>query len=658
MWNEGWAVYLVQNFMPLNAELIIVNKPYKRFAIELGDFDYDGWPEIIAKYKLKDESYALILKNYYGLWYRIANYKLKNNFEQRDEAQRLINLYVAEVKTVQGEKWGFIDDKGNFIIEPKYDYAYDFQENGLAIVQVGNLYGIINPKGEYIVPPKYGGINQFSEGRAIVVDKDNFKVIDESGKEITKGKYNFIGSYNYGRAVFGIINTASGKELYGYLDREGKEVIPAKYENSNDFKDGKALVKIKDNSHGLIGLQGELLNSYSYYYVGSFGEGFLAFQQKPDGNYGYIDEKGNVIIKPQYTMALPFREGRAVINTSDGVENEYGLIDKTGKYIIKPQYNDINQLGENRVAVGKALDGIKPFLGSKYAIADTNGRFLTDFIYYNISNYDKGYASAYDNINTFFIDKAGNIARNFPIIKGRGTLSFIGNLIKASIDNRLAYYDKNGKLVWKQNTIVKLNDIYTVREEKFKPNKDYLVYFPQVDGMKNMTIEKQVNDRLKVLSQVKYIKPDEQLDYTYDGDFSIEFFAKNLLVLQLYGYQYYFGAAHGMPTKNYPHIDLVTGRFYELKDLFKKNSDYVKVLSNIIGEQIKNDPQYDYVFPDSYKGIAPNQPFYVDDSALYIYFAPYEIGPYAAGFPTFKIPYKEIMNIIDTNGDFWRSFHY
>jgi hypothetical protein len=130
-----------------------------------------------------------------------------------------------------------------------------------------------------------------------------------------------------------------------------------------------------------------------------------------------------------------------------------------------------------------------------------------------------------------------------------------------------------------------------------------------------------------------------------------------LLVLELNGYQFYFGAAHGMPTMIYPSIDLVSGSFYELKDLFKPGSNYVNIISDIIAQQIKNDPQYSYIFPDEYKGIAGDQPFFVKEDALYIYFTPYEIAPYAAGFPTFRIPYTELMSIIDTEGSFWQSFH-
>ncbi|MBY6815384.1 DUF3298 domain-containing protein, partial [Clostridium botulinum] len=49
--------------------------------------------------------------------------------------------------------------------------------------------------------------------------------------------------------------------------------------------------------------------------------------------------------------------------------------------------------------------------------------------------------------------------------------------------------------------------------------------------------------------------------------------------------------------------------------------------------------------------------FYVSQNTLYIYFYPYEIAPYSAGLPTFKIHYKDIIDIINEAGAFWMSFN-
>ncbi|MFB3169432.1 WG repeat-containing protein [Neobacillus sp. 179-C4.2 HS] len=563
---------------------------------------------------------------------------------------RMVYLFPAEVKDIGGGKWGYINEKGAFVLPPKYEMARDFQENGLAIIQLNNLTGIINTDGYFIVKPKYETIIPFSEGRATAIDHEGFKVLDESGKEITSKAYSFIGDFQEGRAAAANTNE-QGNYLYGYLNRRGNEVIPLSFESASDFEHGKALVKIKEGSYSLIDLTGKVLHSYSFPFVDDYGEGMLAFRKSNDGKWGYMDESGKVLIEPQFIGTQPFVEHRAIVNVEN---NHYGLIDRQGKYIIKPQYSSLLNLGENRYALGKAQDPERPYLFQKYAIADADGHIYTGFIYNGVSEYKDGVASAYNDEMTFFIDKRGQRLNHLPMMQGGGTLAFNKSLIKGDIDLRILYFDKKGTLVWKQNTIIPLKEDYSVTENKFKPNKDYLVYYPQLTGVSS---PESVNQTLKELSGVKAVPQHTQLESSYAGDFDVSFYKNNLVVLEINGYDYPFGAAHGMPVKKYAHIDLKTGRFYQLKELFKQEADYVKVISDIIGEQIKNDEQYSYVFPDTYKGIKADQPFFISEGALNIYFEPYEIAPYAAGFPTFTIPFHDLSSIIDHDGVFWRSFH-
>jgi hypothetical protein len=56
-----------------------------------------------------------------------------------------------------GEKWGFINESGKFMIAPQYDFAFGF-ENGLAVVEVGGKYGFIDDGGRYIINPTYDHI--------------------------------------------------------------------------------------------------------------------------------------------------------------------------------------------------------------------------------------------------------------------------------------------------------------------------------------------------------------------------------------------------------------------------------------------------------------------------------------------------------------------
>ncbi|WP_440109008.1 WG repeat-containing protein [Paenibacillus sp. QZ-Y1] len=570
-------------------------------------------------------------------------------------------LFPVSVRTTAGTKWGYMDAHGRIRLQPVLDDAQNFQQNGLAVVVKDGKAGVINLSGQYVVQSVYDSINDFAEGRAIVIDSQGFKMINEQGTVLTKRAYSYISNLEDGRALFyDSDNSQSGGivSLYGYLDTVGNEVIRAQFASANDFQDGKAVVQIKDNEFALIDRNGQRLATYPYAYVGPLGEGLLAFQKETSGKYGYIDERGNIRIQPQFTSAFPFSGGQAIVNTAEDYKSTYGVINLQGTFIIQPTYNDIRDLGEQRLALGNAIDPEQPFIGSVYAIADVSGRRLSEFVYRDVRNYKGGLASASDARQTYLLDLSGRPAQGYPRVEGSGTLEVVApDLIKAYVDQRLSYVNRAGQMIWRQNTIVPLRSPYRVREEKYKPNPDYLVYYPQVEGMTDQAAQLAVNAKLKTLSQVKPIPADQKLDYTYTGDFDISFYQQQLLQLKLTGYNYPFGAAHGMPTMVYAIINLGSGQMYELKDLFKPNSDYVKVLSQIVGDQIKNDPQYSYVFPDTYEGISPNQPFFVTADALHLYFSPYEIAPYVAGFPTFTISFAQIKDIIDTEGSFWRAFH-
>lgn len=697
------AVYdWVNKGMPANGELLSRASDGVPFVIT-ADLDGDGLREIIFGYRLGDTDYIRVLRyerstscwtvmndvsgqgaslsvlkavpdtsrggdalkigwqqrdrdpNIQFVTYRRQNGALLKVEDDLDAAGRADawqpGLFPAAVKAVGGTKWGYIDTAGHFRISPQFEQAEPFQANGLAVAGTAGLSGLINPSGQFVVKPVFDFIGSFSEHRAVVIDKEGFKVIDEQGRIITSQAYSYINEYKEGRAVF----AAQSGSQYGYLDLQGQEVISPKFTEASDFQAGKALVKTSEGRYALIDKMGKVLHTYNYPVVGQPGDGLLAFKITEDGKFGYMDEAGNVKIQPQYTMALPFAEGRAIVNTAADYRNQYGVIDRQGKFVIDPVYNDIQDLGEGRFAVGIAIDKEKPYVGSIYAVTDKNGRRLTETIFYGVSGYRNGLASVYDAKQTYFIDLSGRQAAG-PAVKGSGTLTPMNGLVQANVDMRVSYYTPAGQLVWSPNTVIPLSRPYQVIEHKYKPNKDYLVYYPEVSGMSDPLAQQRVNEKLKELSGVKPVGSG-QLDASFSSDFTVSLFRKQLLQLEIIGYNYPFGAAHGMPSRVYAHIDLVTGRFYELKDLFKEGSDYVKVLSGIIGEQIKNDPQYSYVFPDSYKGIAPDQPFYVTEDALYIYFNPYDIAPYAAGFPTFRIPFKEIASIIAQEKPFWQSFH-
>lgn len=54
----------------------------------------------------------------------------------------------------QGSKLGFINNKGEWVVEPQFDVAHDFK-NGFARVEKDNKWGLIDKEGNWVMQPQY-----------------------------------------------------------------------------------------------------------------------------------------------------------------------------------------------------------------------------------------------------------------------------------------------------------------------------------------------------------------------------------------------------------------------------------------------------------------------------------------------------------------------
>src|SRR5260370_22035067 len=86
---------------------------------------------------------------------------------------------LAAVKI--GDKWGYIDKTGKFVIPPQFPHAESFSE-GLALVLVGDKYGYIDNIGKTVIPPQFSHASSFSEGLAAVRVGDKDGYIDKTGR--------------------------------------------------------------------------------------------------------------------------------------------------------------------------------------------------------------------------------------------------------------------------------------------------------------------------------------------------------------------------------------------------------------------------------------------------------------------------------------------
>lgn len=131
-----------------------------------------------------------------------------------------IKYGLALVKT--GMLYGYMNAKGEYVIEAQFEEACDFSE-GVAAVKVNNKWGYIDTTGKFVIAAQYQEARSFGENEyhnyARVQINNKWGVINKSGQIVVAAKYDYIGVY-----------PANGRELWNFslgddgsiYDRDGK----------------------------------------------------------------------------------------------------------------------------------------------------------------------------------------------------------------------------------------------------------------------------------------------------------------------------------------------------------------------------------------------------------------------------------------------------
>jgi len=184
---------------------------------------------------------------------------------------------------------------------------------------------------------------------------------------------------------------------------------------------------------------------------------------------------------------------------------------------------------------------------------------------------------------------------------------------------------------------------------------------PQISGMKDAAIQKSLNNALagpslRLRDQTtqdarEYYRETRQTGdhfwkYEVAVDYVVHYKKNGILSLTIDNYQF-TGGAHGGTERLPFNIDLKTGKFLALKDLFSPGFDYQRIIDEEVRKQIAQQKDIYFEGEEGFKGIGDNRTYYIIPGYVVVYFAQYEIAPYASGMPEFKIPVKKFGNSID-----------
>ena len=320
-----------------------------------------------------------------GNWLIQAMFDSVGHFDEQGFCNATIN-----------SKEGYIDKKGNWKIQPIFDRIYYFDDYGFAEATLNGRVGFIDRSGNWVVQPVFDSFKRFNErGYCPATVNGKEGIINKDGNWVAQPIFDHV-SYADDEQGYHEVEL-NGK--FGFIDERGHWMIHAKFDMLRSFDEEGYATGCIGEKWGYIDRKGNWIIQPLFDDVTSFeNQGYA--QASLNGKWGHIDRKGNWIFQPKFDSVWSF-EDQDLAQASLGEKR--GFIDKKGNWIIKPIFDDAGYFDEQ---------GFAPVsLNKKWGFIDRNGNWIIQPIFDETSWFsfdDQGFAKACLNGKFGFIDRKGN----------------------------------------------------------------------------------------------------------------------------------------------------------------------------------------------------------------------------------------------------------
>jgi hypothetical protein len=185
----------------------------------------------------------------------------------KKQANFVDNFSESFARFRKGSYYGFINTKGEVVIQPIYSYADNFSY-GFAIIKTNDFTTFINKKGEKL-NCHFDNAKSFSNGLAPVCKESKWGYIDTLGH--TKIQFLFDNAFHFYEGVA----VARKNQKYGVINQNGEIIIPFEYDGiQNKFHNGMILAYKRTNS-----------TFFNFYYINSKNIPIYQWEQKQNSIY-------------------------------------------------------------------------------------------------------------------------------------------------------------------------------------------------------------------------------------------------------------------------------------------------------------------------------------------------------------------------------------
>jgi len=301
-----------------------------------GICDTNGYPITGYNWEAMGEitsSHIPVLKD--GLWGYISG-EGKELIPYQFKKADVFSDGLARVLTADGQ-YAYINKLGEVRFYSPFDYSFNSSENLICGSKEG-LYGYCDKDGNIVVTPQYDMGFDFHDGLAAVKSGEKWGYIDEEGAMVVIPTYTFASDFKGGYAVCAL---SSG---YGIIDKTGKRTSDFNFDYIGDAdSEGRFPAKHGDVS-GYIDFKGNWILKTSYDFCYTYTDGVARVFK--DGLWGYIDEDGNEIVAPIFADCGEYRNERAFYSNDGFLYGFLMLNPEDAKKSQKPQMSNVGTYEE------------------------------------------------------------------------------------------------------------------------------------------------------------------------------------------------------------------------------------------------------------------------------------------------------------------------
>lgn len=236
---------------------------------------------------------------------------------------------------MENGKFGYTNKQtGKVALTPQFIFAGPFSED-LAVAAVGNhmltaKYGFINEKGKWVIPPSFGAADQFSEGKARVQQQGKWGYIRKDGQWAIQPQFYLCYEFQEGMAP-----AAAKAGQWGIIDSTGKFLVtPVYYDITQPFAHIACVQKTMGGPWEILDIRTKKTIPTPYTRMYAFSDSLAPARDTAD-KWGFVDIQGNWVIAPTFTNAHTFSEGLAAVEQDYG---QWGFINNKGEWIIEPSF--------------------------------------------------------------------------------------------------------------------------------------------------------------------------------------------------------------------------------------------------------------------------------------------------------------------------------